>query len=592
MFRRLLWLVPVALLFWNLGYAAFWNPDEGRYVAAAYEMAHPFAGASDWVVPHLDGVPRLNKPPLVYWAIALSFRAFGVSEWSARLVPALASLLVLILIGVWGARCWNNRTGWAAAMVWASGVGAVAMGRTANTDMLLCAAIALTMSGVFWATELDGQKRLLMGALAGVGMGLALLSKGPVGVALPLLFAAVYLTVARTWKGAPWGALALALGVALLIGAPWFLAVEAHYPGFLKTFLGDENVKRFQGGGEYHEPTSPLYYVPVVLVGLMPWTGFLAPAFGVWKRRSGGENAVRQARAQLFLSVWSLVLVAFFSASGTKLISYVLPALPAFSLLVGVAIGRWDGLDALWKRLSIGVNLLFFVVLMVALIVVPARDKVSKTWGLRPGIFLDDHIIPRAVGAPWTWALLALLAVFGAASLWASRKNGRTILAVQSAGATAIVVMLLGLAGTVARYEDISYSVRDLAPLLRPDDRIASYRSFVPSAIPYIKRPLWMFQFDNSSGLSDADVARSPFYSTARGEADLAAWLAKPGRAFVITEGFKDYDVVSRLHLWGRNNDLFLLSNAPRPDGLNLDFVAPDRRKKQLVRPPKPKDAK
>ena len=127
-------------------------------------------------------------------------------------------------------------------MVWASGIGAVAMGRTANTDMLLCAAITLTMFGVFWATESQGKKRLGMGALAGVGMGLALLSKGPVGVALPLLFAAIYLTIVGGWKRAPWGALALAVSVALLIGAPWFLLVEAQRPGFLRTFILEENL--------------------------------------------------------------------------------------------------------------------------------------------------------------------------------------------------------------------------------------------------------------------------------------------------------------------------------------------------------------
>ena len=590
MLRRLLWIVPVALLFWNLGYAAFWNPDEGRYVAASYEMAYPFEGASNWLVPHLDTVPRLNKPPLIYWATALSFRAFGVSEASARLVPALASLLVLITIAVWGARCWDNRTAWAAAMVWASGIGAVAMGRTANTDMLLCAAIALTMFGIFWATELDGKKRLLMGALAGVGMGMALLSKGPVGVALPLLFAAVYLTVVGGWKRAPWGALALAFGVALIIGAPWFLLVEAQRPGFLRTFIFEENLGRFSGKEDYHKPTSPFYYLPVVLVGLMPWTGFLAPALGVWKRPITSDKLARQTRAQLFLTVWSLVLVAFFSASSTKLISYVLPALPAFSLLAGVAVGRWDVLGVGWKRVAIGFNLLLNLALITALIAIPARDKVTKSWGFKPGVLLDDHIIPRAIGAPWTWGVIALLTVFSAALLWAWRRDGRTVLTVESVGASAIVLALLSLASTISRYEDASYLMRRLAPLLQPGDRVATYRAFVPAAIPYIKRPLYFFHFHNSSGLNDGDVALSPFYSTAQDDRAINDWLAQPGRVFVVTEGFQDYGVASRLHLWGRTNDQFLLSNQPVPDGLNFDFAAPDRRKKKLVRPPKPKN--
>ena len=589
MLRRLLWLVPVALLFWNLGYAAFWNPDEGRYAAASYEMAYPFAGASNWLIPHLDTVARLNKPPLVYWAMAAAFRIFGVSEWSARLVPALAALLVLILIGIWGARCWNRRVGWAGAMVWASGLGTVALGRTANTDMLLCASVALTMFGIFWATELEGKKRLLAGALAGVGMGAALLSKGPVGVALPLLFAAVYLTVSGGWKRAPWSALALALAVAIVVGAPWFLLVEAQRPGFLYTFIVKENLGRVSGKEGYHKPTSPLYYVPVVLVGLMPWTGFLAPALGFWKRHAPGESQTRERRARLFLIVWALVLVAFFSASGTKLISYALPALPAFSLLVGASVARWDVLPVAWKRVAIGVNVLFNIALIVALIAIPARDKISKSWGFKPGVLLDNHIIPRSVGEPWTIILVGLIIVFTAALLWATRRDGRTVLAVESVGAISIVVALLSLAGTISRYEDASFIIRNLTPLLQPDDRIASYRAFIPTAIPYVKRPISFFHFDNSSGLNDADVEASPFYSTPKNDADMLRWLNKPGRVFVITEGFRDDVVASRLYLWGRTNDDFLLSNQPRPNDLNvrLDFTAPDRRKKQLVQPPK-----
>ena len=597
MLRRLLWLVPVALLFWNLGYAALWNPDEGRYVAASYEMAYPFSGASDWLVPHLDTVARLNKPPLVYWAMALSFRAFGASEWSARLVPALASLLVLVLIGIWGARCWNWRVGWAGAMVWASGVGAVAMGRTANTDMLLCAAIALTMFGVFWAIELNGARRLPFGVLAGIGMGAALLSKGPVGVALPLLFAAVYLTLARQWKRAPWGALGLAFGVALLVGAPWFLLVEAQRPGFLHTFIVEENVGRALGKENYHSKTPIYYYLPVVLVGLMPWTGFLLPALFRRTPRTSDktdEASQLQARARLFLLVWAVVLVAFFSASGTKLISYVLPALPAFALLVGIAVADWNGFAPAWKRMAIGVSILLNVVLMVALLALPARDKISKTWGFKPGVLLDDHIVPRAVGVPWTWILFGLLAVFSAALLWSLRRNARAVLAVQSAGAAAIVVALLGLAGTIARYEDISFIVSQIAPQLQPNDRIASHRAFVPSAISYVKRPIYFFQFDNSSGLNDAEISVSPFYSTLKSDDDLQKWLAAPGRAFIVTEGFRDDVLASRLYLWGRTNDQFLLSNQPRPAGFraDLDYTAPDRRKKQLVQPPTDKSKK
>ena len=156
----------------------------------------------------------------------------------------------------------------------------------------------------------------------------------------------------------------------------------------------------------------------------MPWTGFLAPALGAWNRRNLDERSARQGRAQMFLAVWALVLCAFFSASSTKLISYVLPALPAFSLLVGVAVARWDVLAPGFKRVAVGVNVLLNVALIVALVAYPARDKATKVWGIKPGILLDDHIIPRELGQGWTWAIVALLVAFSLTLLWAARRDG------------------------------------------------------------------------------------------------------------------------------------------------------------------------
>ena len=587
MFRRLVWLLPVLIVFWNLGYAPFWNPDEGRYAAAAYEMAHPFAGVSDWLVPHLNTVPRLNKPPLIYWGVASAFRAFGVSEWSARLVPALASLLVLVLLFIWGTKVWNERVGLAAGLVWSTVVASVAMGRVANTDMLLCASVTLTMFGIFWAIE-GSAKRLQAGALAGVGLGLALLSKGPVGVALPLLFAFVYLCLTWNWKRAPWGALALALGVGLLIGAPWFLAVEARQPGFLHTFIFAENLGRFSGQEDFHKSTSPFYYVPVVILGLLPWTGFLVPVLARWR-----EPGDLPMRAKIFAAVWALVLLGFFSFSGTKLISYALPALPALALLLGATVGRWEEVGRIWQRAAIAVTLFFNGALLLALWAAPHHDKVTKNWTFA-GVLIDDVIVPRTVGLPRTLALSALLLLTSMAWLWTLRpKTGAGLLAWGGASAALLAATLLGVAGTVSAYEDAGRMLATLRPQLRPGDRIATYRAFVPGATPYVRRPVMYLTFQNSSGLYQSDLARSPFYSTLRGDggdAALETWLRPPGRAFVITEGLRTPQLARGLYLWGRTNDFFLLSNQPKPAafGANLTFASPRRSlKNRLILRPK-----
>ena len=575
---RLLWLLPAAIILWNLGYAPLWNPDEGRYAAAAYEMAHPFDGARpDWLVPHLNTVPRLNKPPLVYWGIAGAYGLFGVGAGSARAVSALAALIVLGLLYLWGARVWNARAGWAAGLAWASAVFVAAMGRIANTDMLLCSAIALALFGVFWAIESEagGGRRLEAGALAGVGLAAALLSKGPIGVALPVLIALVYLSLTRSWKRAPWGAMGLALLVGIGLGAPWFLAVEARQPGFLRTFIFAENLGRFSGQEGFHKKTSPFYYLPVVVLGFMPWTGFLLPMLAGWR-----EGTTLAGRARIFAALWALIIVGFFSVSQTKLISYALPAFPALALLVGGTLGRWESVAIGWRRAALGATLGFVAVLLGALWALPHRDKISGNFYLTPGVLLDDVIVPRAVGAPWTWALTWVLLAFCAGLIWIWRApNARATLAVMGAGGAALVMAMTGVAGAIAAYEDATQMFANLRPELRPGDRVASYRAFVPSLIPYAGRPLWFFTFSNSSGLSAQDLAQSRYFSTARDDVAFKAWLQKPGRAFVVTEGLRDAELARSLFLWGRTNDFFLLCNEPRPAGFaaQLTFASPKR---------------
>ena len=138
MTKNWLLLVAALLLFGTLNYAPFWNPDEGRYAAASLEMTGGVQGGhADWVVPHLNTIPRLNKPPLVYWLAGGAFQIFGPSEWAGRLGAALASLAAMLIIWVLGRAMFDEKTGIAGALIWSTSMAPAAMGRTCNTDMLL-----------------------------------------------------------------------------------------------------------------------------------------------------------------------------------------------------------------------------------------------------------------------------------------------------------------------------------------------------------------------------------------------------------------------------------------------------------------------
>lgn len=321
-FRCTVLLACACLLLWRLGYAPLWNPDEGRYAAASLEMARPFDGrASDWVVPHLNTVPRLNKPPLVYWAAASSFRLFGPSAWAARLVPALCAIGVMLLVWAMARRAFGERAGLISALVWATSLLPFALGRTLNTDMLLTAAMTLALFGIFSMQKEKG-KGQKAGAptifaffpfpfsfcIAGLGMGAALLAKGPVGMALPLAIGFVFLGVTRPRRAVPWRDALLACALAVAVAAPWYVAVAAREPQFLKNFLLGENLNRFSGKTDFHDATPFWFYAPIVLLGLIPWTALLPLSFA--RLRLAAESVPAQwLRRALWLLAVLLLLV-------------------------------------------------------------------------------------------------------------------------------------------------------------------------------------------------------------------------------------------------------------------------------------------
>lgn len=579
MSRALVFGVLAALLFWNLNYAPFLNPDEGRYASASYEMAFGLNGqAGDWLVPHLNGVARLNKPPLIYWTSAAFFKVFGPYSWAGRLPSVFASLVVLALVWAWASRVWNRRAAVLSALVWATAVFPAAMGRVANTDMLLCASIALASFGGFWLLEAGSKRGKSLAALTmGLGMGFALLSKGPVGVAFPLVGLAIYAILSRSrFDARSLSGLALALGGALVIGLPWYFAVELQRPHFLHDFIFSENLKRFSGGENFHKKPSPFYYLPVVLGGLLPWTAFLVSA--ALHRNLDG----RARRTRLFLWIWALGIIAFFSASQTKLVSYVLPAFVPMALLVGAALSDWAKTSPRVRNAAVALALLLNLGIVCAITAFPKRDKATKTWDLAPGLLLDDRIWPREEGVRWVWILGGTLALGSAGWLWCLRRpDARTLAIVGGANSTLLLVVLLQLAGQVVRYEDGSALVVALVPQLKPNEKLVNFRCFVPSSVVQSGQNVVFANFKNTSGLDARELRNNPNFPPLTSAAQLMNWLDSPEQktgALIVVKGPLEPEVAARLHLWGRNNDFYLYGTRPQPANFSCDFVAPRKR--------------
>ncbi|MFO7629683.1 MAG: glycosyltransferase family 39 protein [Prochlorococcaceae cyanobacterium] len=324
--------------FHQLGSLGLMDKTEALFV----EVGHQMLRSGDWVTPRWNGETFFDYPVWGYWMVALSFRLFGVSSWAARLPVALAaSVSVLALFALlWqlapAAEPQMRRLGRAtlAASVLALSPGWVGWGRSSVTDMFLASAISLALLGFALADASPPGSRaraLGHGALA-LFAGIAVLAKGPVGLLLPGLVILVFLALRgrllAELRRAPLLAMAaLFLGVTL----PWYaLATRANGMEFLGRFLGFSNLERFTSV-LYDHPGPPWFYLPWLLLLLLPWSLFLPVAVARLRpwRRSGSD-------LPLLALIWLLLIVAFFSAAATKLPGYILPALPGGALLVAL----------------------------------------------------------------------------------------------------------------------------------------------------------------------------------------------------------------------------------------------------------------
>jgi 4-amino-4-deoxy-L-arabinose transferase-like glycosyltransferase len=458
-----------ALYLAHIGGTAFWDPDEGRYASAAAGMVR----SGDWVVPRLGGAPYLEKPPLLYWCTAASFRLLGFSEGAGRLPMALLALAGIGAIFLLGLRSVDRETGLAAAAILAVSPEYFAMGRLLTTDMLLCCAMTVALVAFFLASETRNPRRYLVFWAASAA---ATLAKGPVGLVLTVFVAVAYAAVARQGRALRemrWGAGALM--VAGLV-VPWFVAVQLRHPQFAEFFVVKQHLDRFLSSQAEHRE-SLLFFVPVFLCGFFPWWIFLPVAAG---RDGRGEG---ERRLALFLWIWAGSVFVFFSLSSGKLMSYILPVVPPAALLTGRA----------WTAFARGMRGRGFAVWMRAGVAVSAAGMGLLAGALRlaaPRWVERQGTVPFADVA-WIAAALAIVLAAGAVSLlslaWRDRRTAALLAACVTQAAALSLVLVAAKA--VEPYRSTKPIAEALNARIAPGDRVAAYRMVQPSLEYYLGRP-------------------------------------------------------------------------------------------------------
>ena len=280
----------------------------------------------DWVTPTLGGTPWLEKPPLYYWQAMLAYRAFGVSDWAARL-PAVVDATILIFVAYWFLRRFRTGCALDGALMLATSAGIVGYARAASTDMPLAATFGVAMLAWFAWFEC-GKRSLLLAFYASLALGM--LAKGPVA---PFLAAALIVSFAGTqksWRIVRDSSWLPGILTFLIVGLPWNVLVQLRNPQFFRVFLLEHNLARF-GTNVFHHPEPFWYYLPVTLLGWIPWMVFaiVAVVFAIRKAREPEADSLNT-----FLLIWIAVVVVFFSLSKSKLPGYILPAIAPGILLL------------------------------------------------------------------------------------------------------------------------------------------------------------------------------------------------------------------------------------------------------------------
>jgi 4-amino-4-deoxy-L-arabinose transferase-like glycosyltransferase len=314
---------------YGLGKLPLVGPDEPRYAQVAREMFL----SGDLITPTLGGHTWFEKPALLYWMIVASFKIFGVSEWAARLGPALCGLLTILAVWFVGREVEKEYShfGFWSVIVTTSCLGLIVFSRAASFDVVITMTTTWSLA-FFLLHELRRKRLLLAGFYAFVG--LSLLAKGLVGIVIPFGVVGAYYLLRRmlpsrsVWLSLFWG-----VPLALAVSAVWYGPVIAkHGWTFIDEFFVQHHFARYVSN-KYHHP-QPIYFYPVIILMLvLPWSGHLVSALAKvrrWKWR--GDDSLSVVR--IFALAWLLLPLVFFSFSGSKLPGYVLPALPGAALLV------------------------------------------------------------------------------------------------------------------------------------------------------------------------------------------------------------------------------------------------------------------
>ena len=523
------WTLLVAFAiawFYVLGLRALVPPDEGRYA----EMAREMFASGDWITTRLNGIKYFEKPPLQTWMNALTFTLFGLGDWQARLWTGLCGFGGVLLTGYTGARVFNARVGFYAALVLGSSFYWVVSGQADSLDMGLSGMMTIALCALLLGQR-DGasnaeQRNWMLACWA--GMALAVLAKGLIGLVLPGGILVVYTLITRDWR--LWARLHLVKGLLLFmaIAVPWFVLVALKNPEQPHFFFVHEHWDRFFKTEHHRENVWYTFFV-LTVVGIMPWLGVLGQALRLGARRETGRF-----RPLLMLLVWAVFILLFFTKSNSKLPGYILPIFPALALLVA------HHLETGSRRCRELTAMLAIVVGIAILACVPFLTKLMK---IQPG---ELKLVQAS--EPWMLAGGFVMLVGGALALLYARQFKRDLFVIALAVSSFAATQLL-LVGVVpfGKQRAALAMVPAIRAELTPATKLYSVGIYEQSLTFYLQRTVTLVDYVDEFGFG---LEQEPLLAIPT----IAAWAAQwsqDAQAGVRDVAIIDPKLIATLQLQG-----------------------------------------